>query len=55
MTSREEALSSFKDWYDGEKRGKGSVPKGTIAGALVVLDCIWPDLSRASDAWGRSN
>lgn len=37
---QEGALSRFKDWYDGEKRGKGSVPKGTIAGALVVLDSL---------------
>lgn len=35
---QEAALSRFKDWYDGEKRGKGSVPKGTVAGALVVPD-----------------
>ena len=36
----EVALSRFKDWYNGEKRGKGSVPKGTVAGALVVLDSL---------------
>lgn len=35
---QEAALSCFRDWYDGEKRGKGNVPKGTVAGALVVFD-----------------
>ena len=36
--TNEEALSTFQDWYERQKHGNLSVPKGTIAGALVVLD-----------------
>ena len=38
MILYEEALSMFEDWYDKQKRGNSTVPKGTIAGSLVVLE-----------------
>ena len=34
----EETLPVFQDWYESQKHGRVPVPKGTIAGALVVLD-----------------
>lgn len=35
--SREEMLTAFECWYENQKRGKAPVPKGTIAGAMIVL------------------
>ncbi len=33
-----DTLSPFEHWYQQQKHGNSDVPKGTIAGALVVLD-----------------
>lgn len=38
MAEQEETLSQFEDWYQNQNHGKAPVPKGTIAGALVVME-----------------
>ena len=39
MTSRDEALREFAEWYQGllKRSGSGGMPRGTIGAALVVL------------------
>ncbi|MEO7020389.1 MAG: DUF4928 family protein [Ktedonobacteraceae bacterium] len=38
MLSQKELLLVFELWYTNQKKGNAPVPKGTIAGALVVLE-----------------
>src|SRR5437588_2655972 len=38
MTLQDEIVAAFEEWYQAQRHGNRSVPKGTIAGGLVVLD-----------------
>lgn len=43
--AQDQALVAFRGWYDGLKRFSGIPAKGTLAGALVVLDRLKTDFN----------